>query len=115
MKLSITALGLAAVAASWVSWPSVAAAEGPDGAALYQTNCKMCHGAEGVPSPAMAKSLKVPTFADPAVLDGVSEDSAVSVIEKGSGAMKGFNGKLTREQEVALTRYIRTFAKKAKQ
>jgi len=112
MKLSITTLGLMATATMWVSLPGIAAAQEPDGAALYDSNCKMCHGAEGVPPPAMAKAMKVPTFADPAVLDGVSEDSALSVIEKGFGPMKGFKGKLTRNEEVALVQYIRTFAKK---
>ncbi len=90
-----------------------AVAQGPDGQALYKTNCATCHGQAGVPSAGMVKMFKnLKSFADPATFKGLSEDSTVAIIENGiAPGMKGFKGKLTKEQAVAIAKYIRTLAK----
>jgi mono/diheme cytochrome c family protein len=90
-----------------------AGAQGPDGQALYKTNCATCHGQAGVPSAGMVKMFKnLKSFADPATFKGLSEDSTVAIIENGiAPGMKGFKGKLTREQAVAVAKYIRGLAK----
>ena len=48
--------GLSTIAIMVVA--SVAMAQGP-GADVYKTKCQSCHGATGVPSPAMAKAMGV--------------------------------------------------------
>ncbi len=87
-------------------------AQGPDGQALYKQNCVACHGATGVPAPAMAKALGIPTF-DAAVFAKVSEDSMLAVLKHGAGKnMKSFKDKLSDDQMVAIVKYIRsTFGK----
>jgi len=89
-----------------------AAAQGPNGEALYKQQCATCHGAAGAPAPAMAKALAIPTL-DAAFLAKVSDDSITAVVKNGAGKMKGFKEKLSAEQITAVAKYVRgTFGKK---
>lgn len=89
-----------------------AMAQAPDGQALYRQHCVSCHGATGVPAPAMAKALGVPTF-DAALVKQVSQDSMLAMVTNGDGKnMKSFKDKLSAEQRAAVIQYIRgTFGK----
>jgi cytochrome c6 len=84
-----------------------AAAQGPDGQAVYKQQCATCHGAAGVPAPAMAKALAIPTL-DAAFLAKVSSDSIMAVVKNGAGKMKGFKDKLSADQIAAVVKYVRT-------
>lgn len=91
---------------------TLAQSSAPDGQALYKQDCATCHGAAGVPAPAMAKAMGIPTF-DAALFARVSADSMIAVLKHGQGkAMKSFKDKLTDEQMAAVIKYLRTaFAK----
>ncbi len=89
-----------------------AAAQGPDGQAVYKQQCATCHGAAGVPAPAMAKALTIPTL-DAVFLAKVSDDSISAVVKNGAGKMKGFKDKLSADQVAAVVKYVRrTFGRK---
>ena len=112
MRLVVAGLGvIAALALS----PGVSLAQtAPDGAAVFKANCAGCHGQNGVPMAAMAKMFKnLKPFTDPATLKGVSEDSVMSIVEHGiAPGMKSFKGKLSKEQESAVAKYVKGLAKK---
>jgi mono/diheme cytochrome c family protein len=90
----------------------------PDGAAIYDQQCKKCHGpAGGAPSPAMMRLMEnLTSVTDPAYLATTPDDSLISIIETGRGKMKPFSGelaeeghRLTREEILAIVRFLRTF------
>lgn len=92
---------------------TTAVAQGPDGKTLYESSCKMCHGAVGIPAATMQKAMPtIPTF-DRAFLTSRSEDSVVKVMERGGKGMPSFKGKLSHEQMVAVAKYVRQLAAKA--
>ena len=112
MKLVLLALGALAVGAST---GARATAQGPDGKAIFEANCKKCHGPLGVPTKD-AKDLypKVATFADPKFLASHTVDSIVKVLTHGKGEdMKSLKLKLTPAEMVAVATYVRTLAPKA--
>jgi mono/diheme cytochrome c family protein len=93
---------------------TTAAAQGPDGKTLYEANCKMCHGAEGIPSAVIHKAMPaIPTF-DRAFLTSHSEDSVVKVLQRGGKTMKSFKDKLSHEQMSAVAKYVRQLASKGR-
>ncbi|HTP26926.1 MAG TPA: cytochrome c [Anaeromyxobacteraceae bacterium] len=106
LKVKLVIVGLALCLAT-----SRAAAQGPDGKALYQQNCAACHGAKGVPAKGMLSvypALKA--FSDPEWAK-FSPDSIAAVIRKGSGKnMRGFGDKLKPEQVTAIAAFVKTLA-----
>lgn len=80
------------------------------GEATYKAKCQSCHGAAGVPSPAMAKAMGVKPATDPAV-KSESEAKMISVTTNGAGKMPAFKGKLTDAEIKASVDFFRTFAK----
>jgi cytochrome c6 len=78
-----------------------AAARAQDAAALYQSKCKICHGADGKGSPA-GKTLGAPDL----TAVKVSPADAAKVIENGKGKMTGFKGKLADADIKALGTYV---------
>ncbi len=96
-----------------VTWgAAAAAAQVPDGPALYQQHCRACHGAKGVPSQRMLSLYpKLKTLADSAFLAKVSTDSIVAVLRHGEGRdMKPFADKLSAEQMAAVAKFVKTLA-----
>jgi mono/diheme cytochrome c family protein len=92
---------------------SAVAAQAPsalDGKTIFEQSCKACHGANGVPSPAMVKMMGVPTF-NAALFAKLTDDSVVTVLKKGRGKMKPMADKLTPDQMLIVAKYIRTMAK----
>lgn len=85
-----------------------AAAQGPDGKALYLANCKKCHGVLGTPPKAMKEEYpKIATF-DAGFIAKHSQDSIVTVLTKGKGEdMKPFKGKMTSADMAAVAEYVR--------
>ncbi|MBI4501579.1 MAG: cytochrome c [Gemmatimonadetes bacterium] len=81
-------------------------AQGPDGKALYDKNCKTCHGAQGAPPAALAKKMKIPTI-DAAYLAKVSDDSILKVMTNGSKNMKPMKDKLTEPELAAIGKHVR--------
>lgn len=87
--------------------------EDPAGKAVYDANCRKCHGVIGTPPKTMkAKFPKIAAF-DANFFSKRSDDSVVTVLMKGKGDdMKSFKAKLTHQQMEQVASYIKTFAEK---
>ena len=111
-----TQLVLAVVLLAGSGAVSRAAAQAPDGPALYSANCKNCHGVLGTAPKAMkAKFPKIATF-DAAFIASRSEDSIVKVLTKGVGKgdeMKSFKDLLKHDEMKAVAKHVIELGKKA--
>jgi len=100
---SFFVLGMLATALS-----TRAAAQGADGKAIYEANCKKCHGATGAPSAPMKKlNPKLEAF-DAAFFAKRPEAEVVKQIADGKDKMKPFKDKLKADEIAAVAKYIRT-------
>jgi len=103
---SMFMLGVLAAAIS-----TSAAAQGADGKAVYEANCRKCHGPAGSPSEAIKKmSPKIGTF-DAAFFAKRTDEDLVKQITEGKDKMKPFKDKLSADEITAVAKYIRTLAK----
>lgn len=82
MKIFASAVILTTLAAA-----SLAAASVANGKVVYDKSCKMCHGADGTPSPAMAKSMNMRDLKDEQV-QSLSDADMKNVIANGKGKMR---------------------------
>ena len=91
---------------------SNAGAQTVDAKAVYDANCKKCHGVAGTPPKAMATMFpKIAAF-DAAFFAKRSNDSLVTILTKGkSAAMTSFKSKMTPAEMAAVAKYVRAFAK----
>lgn len=91
---------------------SNAGAQTVDAKAVYDANCKKCHGVAGTPPKAMTAMFpKIAAF-DAAFFAKRSDDSVVTVLTKGKGVqMKSFKDKMTPAEMAAVAKYMRAFAK----
>jgi len=80
------------------------------GAETYASKCKLCHGADGTPPAAMAKSMGIKDLKSDEV-QKMSDADLKMVVEKGKGKMTGFAGKLTPAQIDDVVKYVRTLKK----
>jgi mono/diheme cytochrome c family protein len=91
-------------------------AQAPDGKALYEENCRKCHGVRGTPPKTMKEKFpKIATF-DEAFITKRSDDSVVKVLTKGVGKaedMKSFKDKLSPDEMTAVAKYVRELALKS--
>ena len=92
-----------------------AQAQAPDGKALYDENCRKCHGVRGTPPKTMKEKFpKIATFNNEFITKR-SDDSIVKVLMKGVGKaedMKSFKDKLSPEEMAAVAKYVRELALK---
>jgi mono/diheme cytochrome c family protein len=79
------------------------------GAVLFQSNCLMCHGADGKGTPT-GKAFDVVDLHDPAVMKMSDADLAM-VISKGKNKMPAFGERLSSPEIESLVSYIRTLQK----
>jgi mono/diheme cytochrome c family protein len=109
MKIRPVIIALAVTAAA----AGRAAAQAPDGKALYDENCKKCHGVVGRPPKTMlAKFPKIYTF-DAAFVAARSDDSVVKVLTKGKNEdMVSFKDKLKPDEMMAIAKYVRELGSK---
>lgn len=82
-----------------------AMADGPDGKALYEARCAMCHGKDGV-AKAMAKGSS--NLNDPKFQEANSVEAIEKVIADGKGKMKGLKDKLKPEEIQAIAAHVKT-------
>ncbi|HET9697003.1 MAG TPA: cytochrome c [Terriglobales bacterium] len=80
------------------------------GADLYKGKCQMCHGADGTPSAAMAKSMGLKDLKSDDV-QKQSDADLKATVAKGKGKMTGFAGKLTDPQIDEVVKYVRSLKK----
>ncbi|MGD0546565.1 MAG: cytochrome c [Terracidiphilus sp.] len=93
--------------AVFIAAPAFAQAPGAD---TYKAKCAMCHGADGLAATPMAKSMKVLSFKDPAMLKA-SDARFVLTTRNGEGKMPAYSGKLTDAQIKDVIAFIRTLQK----
>ncbi len=84
-----------------------------DAKAVYDANCKKCHGVAGTPPKAMAtKFPKLAPF-DAAFFAKRTDDSVVKILTKGKDQdMVSFKDKMTPAEMAAVSKYIHEFAAK---
>jgi mono/diheme cytochrome c family protein len=91
-------------------------AQAPDGKALYEENCRKCHGVRGTPPKTMKEKFpKIATFDEMFILKR-TDDSLVKVLTKGVGKaedMKSFKDKMSAAEMVAVAKYVRQLALKS--
>jgi mono/diheme cytochrome c family protein len=80
------------------------------GADTYKAKCQMCHGADGAPPAAMAKSMEMKDLKSDDVQKQSNADLK-AVVEKGKGKMPAFAGKLTPAQIDDVVKYVRSLKK----
>jgi mono/diheme cytochrome c family protein len=103
-----SAPGLALVAALTLT-AARAAAQEPDGKALYRQHCNTCHGAKGIPSSQMRSVYpQLKALADSGAFAKIPSDTVIAVIQHGKGAMKSLGGTLKPDQMAAIAKYIKT-------
>lgn len=113
MKTLWLAGALAGLALTAAAAARPAGAQAPDGKAIYEANCRKCHGVRGIPSQMIRRKMeKIPTL-DSLFMAHRSDDSLVTVLKRGKGDdMKSFAAKLTPDEMAAVTRYVRELATK---
>ncbi len=86
-------------------------AQGADGKALFESNCKKCHGT-GQPVPAIKKLFpEIPVW-DAAFFAARTETDIVATITNGKGKnMKAWREVLKADEIEAIAKYIRTLPK----
>ncbi len=94
---------------------TVAAAQTPDGAAIYRQHCRTCHGGTGNPSRRMLGLYpELKALSDSTRMAGLSVDSIVALVRKGAGDMKPFAEKLSPEEMAAVAQYVLTLPSAAR-
>jgi cytochrome c6 len=88
----------------------VARAADGAGKTLYQKHCQSCHGANGTPPPALAKSMKI-SPATAAVLSQKSDAELLRIIAEGAGKMPGYSNKMSPAEQQQVLEYMKTFGK----
>ena len=80
------------------------------GEATYKAKCAMCHGAQGMPNPGIAKNMGVRPASDPAV-KAESVAQMIAITANGKGKMPAFKTKLSDAEIKASVDYFRSLAK----
>ena len=88
------------------------AAAAPDGAQLYARNCASCHGANGVPNPAMVTRLgAIPDFTSAQVMGALADSTLIGAVTNGKGrTMPAYRTRMTPEQVRAVVTYVKTLS-----
>jgi mono/diheme cytochrome c family protein len=81
------------------------AADAPDGKALFESKCAMCHGKDGV---AKSTAKGAANFNDPKFQAANTAKAIETIIADGKGKMKGLKEKLTPEQVSAIAAHVKT-------
>ena len=84
------------------------AAEAPDGKALYESKCAMCHSKDGTAKP-MAKGSS--NLNDAKWQEANPAAGIEKITTEGKGTMKGYKDKLTPDQIKAIAEYVKTLKK----
>lgn len=107
-----SAVVLASAAAEpWV--PSAWCCDAELGKAIFDAQCRVCHGSQGKGDGPAAAGLnpKPPSLADATRLARLPDDSLLKVITQGRGTMPGFGKILTGEQLREVASYVRAMSK----
>jgi cytochrome c6 len=106
MTKTIRNTALLALAISLTGALSVAQTSGD---AIYKAKCQACHGANGVPSPGMAKMMGIKPVSDPA-MQKLTVEQIMDTVKNGHGKMKPVTG-LSDAQVHAVATYFKSLGK----
>jgi mono/diheme cytochrome c family protein len=70
----------------------------------------MCHGADGLATSPVAKSMKVLSFKAPEMVKA-SDAQLVASVKNGKGKMPAYRGRLTDDEIKGVISYVRTLQK----
>ncbi len=82
----------------------------PDGAALFKTNCAICHGPDGRAQTPAGKSMKVRDLTS-AEVQKLSDAELTAIISYGKGKMPSYKARLGPDDIKQLIAHIRAFKK----
>jgi len=102
MRLKGIVTGLIAVMGLGLGVVAIAA-DAPDGKALYESKCGVCHGKDGV---AKSTAKGAANLNDPKFQAANTKDAIAKIITEGKGKMKPV--KLTPEQIEAVAAHVKT-------
>ena len=83
-----------------------------EGTAVYKAKCAMCHGPEGIPSPALAKSMDIKPVTDPAIR-ALTVAQIEAAVRNGKGKMKPVAG-LSDAQVSAVSEYFKSLSNRGR-
>ncbi len=109
-----TGLLILSLVTTTVAAASVQPAQAPDGKALYNENCRKCHGVIGTPPKTMKEKFpKIATF-NGEFIASHSQDSIVKVLTHGKNAdMKSLRDKLKPDEMQAVAVYVHDLGAKS--
>ncbi len=81
------------------------------GAAIFKAHCQVCHGAGGIPNPALERLLGVLPVTSPEMKQ-LTPKEMFSAVQNGKGKMPGWKSKLMDAQISEVAAYLRTLIKK---
>jgi mono/diheme cytochrome c family protein len=84
------------------------------GKRLYETQCALCHGADGSGKTDLAATMQLSLrdYRDPNALKDFTDGELFYILKKGKGKMPGQEGRMRERQMWHLVNYIRSLAKK---
>lgn len=84
------------------------------GKRLYETQCALCHGADGSGKTDLAATMQLTLrdYRDPNALKDFTDGELFYILKKGKGKMPGQEGRMRERQMWHLINYIRSLAKK---
>jgi mono/diheme cytochrome c family protein len=95
-----------------VTRSGAAQAPATDAAQQYTRLCASCHGATGVPVPAMVRSLgAIPDLSDAGAMRAQPDSTLEHAITAGKGRMPAYRTRMTPEQIRAMVAYVRTLGR----
>lgn len=103
-----TRLFIAAYSVLFMALPMFAQSGGE---ATFKSKCAMCHGADGLASSSMAKTMGVPSIQSDQ-FKKFTETELMATVENGKGKMPAYKGKLTDAQIREVISYMQTLEKK---
>jgi len=84
------------------------AADAPDGKALYESKCAMCHSKDGTAKPIAKGSA---SLNDAKWQEANTVEAIEKVTAEGKGTMKGYKEKLTPDEIKAISAHVKTLKK----
>jgi mono/diheme cytochrome c family protein len=90
--------------------PAAIADSAPDGAAIFKSNCAICHGPDGKGSTPAGRSLHLKDLGSDEV-QKMKNAELQKIIEDGKGAMPAYKDKLDQGSMDAVIAFIRTLKK----